>query len=184
MSRDLSSKIVQLLIDIVPNTSRVGVVYNAINPAMPSSRRETEDAIRALGLQARVFEAVAPAELEKVFGRFNSEGIRGVLVLPDPLMIEHGRKIAELAQNVRQPTAFQRRENVEAGGLLSYAPSLNDQFRRAAVNVDRILKGAKPAELPVEQPTKFELVINLRTAKALGLTVPPTLFAIADEVIE
>ena len=107
-----------------------------------------------------------------------------MVLLPDPTVIEHSRRLAELAQSARLPTAFQRRENVDAGGLLSYGPDLNNQLRQAAFYVDRILKGEKPAELPVQQPTKVELVINLKTAKALGLTVPATLIARADEVIE
>ena len=106
------------------------------------------------------------------------------MVIPDPMVIEHSRRIAELAQSARLPTAIQRRENVDAGGLLSYGADLNYQFRQAAGYVDRILKGEKPAELPVMQPTKFELVINLKTAKALGLTVPLIMQMTADEVIE
>jgi putative tryptophan/tyrosine transport system substrate-binding protein len=106
------------------------------------------------------------------------------VLLADPSIIEHEKRIAEVAQKTRLPTAFQRRENVEAGGLLSYGPHVTGQFRQVAVYIDRILKGARPAELPVEQPTKFELVINLRTAKALDLDVPPSLLARADEVIE
>jgi putative ABC transport system substrate-binding protein len=106
------------------------------------------------------------------------------VLLADPSIIEHENRIAEVALKTRLPTAFQRRENVEAGGLLSYGPHLTGQFRQAAVYVDRILKGARPAELPVEQPTKFELVINLNTAKALGLTVPTSMLLRADEVIE
>jgi ABC-type uncharacterized transport system substrate-binding protein len=104
--------------------------------------------------------------------------------LADPSLIEHRRRIVELAQKTWLPTAFQRRANVEAGGLLSYGPNLNDQLHQAAVYIDRILKGARPAELPVEQPTKFALVINIKTTKALGLDVPPSLLARADEVIE
>jgi putative tryptophan/tyrosine transport system substrate-binding protein len=105
-------------------------------------------------------------------------------VLADATVIEHSRRIAELAQSARLPTAFQRRENVDAGGLFSYGPDLNYQFRQAAFYVDRILKGEKPAELPVQQPTKFELVINLKTAKALGITVPLIMQMTADDVIE
>jgi len=126
----------------------------------------------------------AADEFETAFARLSAEAIKGVVLLADPSVIEHARGIAELAKKTRLPTAFQRRENVEAGGLLSYGANLNDQFHQVAIYVDRILKGTRPADLPVEQPTKFELVINLKTAKALGLTVPPNLLAIADEVIE
>ena len=118
------------------------------------------------------------------FARLSAKGVKGVVLAADPSVIEHRRRIAELAQISRLPTVFQRRENVEAGGLLSYGPNLNEQLRYVASYVDRILKGAKPAELPVEQPTKFELVINLKTAKALGLTVPLIMQMTADEVIE
>jgi putative tryptophan/tyrosine transport system substrate-binding protein len=106
------------------------------------------------------------------------------MLLPDSSLIQLATRIAELAQRAGLPTVFQHRESVVAGGLLSYGPNLNDQARQAAGHVDRILKGAQPADLPVEQPTKFELVINLKTAKAFGLEVPPTLLALADEVIE
>jgi putative ABC transport system substrate-binding protein len=106
------------------------------------------------------------------------------VLLPDPSLIEHGKRIAELAQKALLPTAFERRENVDVGGLMSYGPNLNDQWRQAAFYVDRIFRGEKPGDLPVQQPTKFEFLINLKTAKALGLTVPPTLLALTDEVIE
>ena len=107
-----------------------------------------------------------------------------MVLLADPTIIEHSRRIAELAQSARLPTAFQRRENVDAGGLFSYGADINNEFRQVAFYVDRILKGEKPAELPVQQPTKFELVINLKTAKALGLTVPLIMQMTADDVIE
>jgi putative ABC transport system substrate-binding protein len=131
-----------------------------------------------------VIEASVLEEFERAFGRLSTKGVKGVVLAADPSVIEQGAKIAELAQKARLPTAFQRRENVEAGGLLSYGPSLNELLRHTALYVDRILKGAKPAELPVEQPTKFELVINLKTAKALGLNVPLFFQRRADEVIE
>jgi putative ABC transport system substrate-binding protein len=118
------------------------------------------------------------------FAQLSAESVGGVVVLADATVIEHSRRIAELAQSARLPTAFQRRENVDAGGLLSYGSDLKNEFRQAAFYVDRILKGEKPAELPVMQPTKVELVINLKTAKALGLTVPLIMQMTADEVIE
>jgi putative ABC transport system substrate-binding protein len=114
----------------------------------------------------------------------NAEGVKGVVLLADPSVVEHARRIAELAQQARLPTAFQRRENVEAGGFFSYGPNVTDQWRQAAFYVDRIFKGEKPADLPVQLPTKFDLIVNLKTATALGLEVPPVLLTLADEVIE
>ncbi|MGC2045092.1 MAG: ABC transporter substrate-binding protein, partial [Pseudolabrys sp.] len=143
-----------------------------------------EEAIRTLGLRVTRAEASTPEEYRRAFGRFNAEGVGGVVLQADSTLIDHAANVADLAKTARLPTIFQRRENVEAGGLLSYGPNLSGQFRQAAVYVDRILKGASPAELPVEQPTTFEMVINLKTAKVLGLTVPPSLLARADEVIE
>jgi putative ABC transport system substrate-binding protein len=129
-------------------------------------------------------EVRTPGDFERALAHLHIERVQGVVLLADPSVIEQAQKIAELAQAAWLPTAFQRRENVEAGGLMSYGGNIQYQFRQAATHVDRILKGAKPADLPVEQPTKYELVINLKTAKALGLEVPPTLLARADEVIE
>ena len=184
ISSDLTSKQVELLIEIVPGMNHVGVVTNLKNPALALQLRETEKAIHALGLQFEVVEASVPDEFDRAFARLSADRVKGVVLLADPSLIEYGRRIAKLAQEARLPTVFQRRENVEAGGLLSYGPNLNGQFREVAFYVDKLLKGAKPADLPVQQPTKIELVINLKTAKALGLTVPPTLIARADEVIE
>jgi putative tryptophan/tyrosine transport system substrate-binding protein len=184
ISTDLAGKQVELLIETVPGVNHVGVVANLKNPNLATQLREVEKVINALGLQLEVVEASVPDEFDRAFARLSANGVKGVVLLADSSTIEHRRRIARLAQEARLPTAFQRRENVEAGGLLSYGPSLDGQFREAASYVDRLLKGAKPADLPVEQPTKFELVINLKTAKALGLTIPPTLLARADEVLE
>jgi putative ABC transport system substrate-binding protein len=140
--------------------------------------------LHVLGLQPQVVNAGTLEEYERAFARLKNEGVNGVLLLADPSNVEHAGKIAEFAQQHRLPTAFQLRENVAAGGLMSYGADNNDQFRLAAFYVDRILRGEKPADLPVQLPTKFELVINLKTAKALGLSVPQTLLATADEVIE
>jgi ABC-type uncharacterized transport system substrate-binding protein len=184
VSSDLSGKIVELLREVVPHVHRIGVVRNAYNSGAVLQLREAEDALRTLGLQFEVADARTPDEFEKAFARLSANGAHGVVFLADPSLIEHAAKIAELAQQARLPTVFQRRENVDAGGLLSYGPNLSAQFHQVAGHVDRILRGAKPAELPVEQPTKFELVINLKTARALGLDVPWFLQQRADEVIE
>jgi putative tryptophan/tyrosine transport system substrate-binding protein len=137
-----------------------------------------------LNMQVQVVNAQTSDEFDRAFAQLSAESVGGVVVLANPTVIEQRRRIAELAQSVRLPTAFSRRENVDAGGLLSYGADLNNQLRQAAFYVDRILKGEKPAELPVMQPTKVELVINLKTAKALGLTVPLIMQMTADEVIE
>jgi putative ABC transport system substrate-binding protein len=184
ISHDLNGKIVELLVEIVPSMHLIGIVLNANNPSLTIQLQATEDAIRAMGLQFDTVEASTPEEFERAFANLSKKDVNGVVLLPDPSLIEHRSRIAELARTSRLPTVFQRRESVEAGGLLSYGPNLNEQLRHAAFYIDRIIKGAKPADLPVEQPTKFELVINLSTAKALGLTVPPTLLARAEEVIE
>jgi putative tryptophan/tyrosine transport system substrate-binding protein len=181
---DLSAKLMELFAELVPGMKRVGVVQNSNNPGMAMPLRETEDAVRKLNMQVAVVNAQTSDEFDRAFAQLSAESVDGVVVLSNPTVIEHSRRIAERAQSARLPTAFQRRENVDAGGLFSYGGDLNYQFRQAAFYVDRILKGEKPAELPVQQPTKFELVINLKTAKALGLTVPDRVLAIADEVIE
>jgi putative ABC transport system substrate-binding protein len=184
VASDLSGKLIELLVEIAPGVRRLGVVRNPDNPGVTLQLRQTEDAARALGVELQVADARVPAEFEKAFAQLRASGVQGVVLLADPSLIQHANKIAALAQQERLPTAFQRRESVAAGGLLSYGPNLRDAFRQAAGHVDRILKGAKPADIPVEQPTKFELVINLKTAKALGLEVPWFLQQRADEVIE
>jgi len=181
---DLSAKLVGTFVQVVPGMSGLGVMLNPSNPGAVAQIAGTQEAIRALGLQSRVVNAATPEEFEVAFARLSAEGVKGVVLLVDASNIEHAEKIAELAQRARLPTAYQRRENVEVGGLLSYGPNPNEQWRQTAFYVDRILKGEKPADLPVQLPTKFDLVINLKTAKALGLTVPLTMQAAATEVIE
>jgi putative ABC transport system substrate-binding protein len=184
-ARDLSGKLVEILIEVVPGINSLAAVANPDNPSvLPLLLPELEGAIRTLGVRLQRFDVRAPDDLDGAFARMAAAGVKGVVVLPDPLYIAQRRRIAELAQNARLPTVFARRENVSAGGLLSYGPSLHDQFRQTAIYVDRILRGAAPAELPVEQPTRIELVINLKTAKTLGLTFPLPLLGRADEVIE
>jgi putative ABC transport system substrate-binding protein len=181
---ELSAKLMELFVELVPGMKRVGVVHNPNNPYATMALRETEDAARKLNMQVEVVNAQTSDEFDRAFAQLSAESVGGVVVLPDATVIEHSRRIAELAQSARLPTAFGRRENVDAGGLLSYGSDLKNEFRQAAFYVDRILKGEKPAELPVMQPTKVELVINLKTAKALGLTVPLIMQMTADEVIE
>ena len=184
ITSDLSAKLVELFLDLVPNAKRIGIVSNSHNFNVAIQQRETERALRVLGLEPYVAQARTLAEYGDAIRSLAAEKVSGLLMLADPTTIEHRHAIAKVAQEVRLPTVFQRRENVADGGLLSYGGSIVSQFRHASYYVDRILKGTKPADLPVEQPTKFELVLNLKTAKALGLDVPPTLLARADEVIE
>jgi putative tryptophan/tyrosine transport system substrate-binding protein len=181
---DLSAKLLGTFTQLVPGMSSVGVVVNPANPGAVAQMDGTRQAVHALGLQSLVVNAGTLDEYERGFARLKIEGVNGVLLLADPSNDAYADKIAELAQQYRLPTAFSLRNNVAAGGLMSYGADNNDQFRLAAFYVDRILRGEKPADLPVQLPTKFELVINLKTARALGITVPPTLLAIADEVIE
>jgi len=181
---DLSGKLVELLGEIVPAMKHIGVLVDPANPGSAMQMPGVEDAARAMGLQLKIVEARTPEEFARGFARLSEQAAQGVVLLADPSFIEHRALIAELARIARLPTAFQRRENVEAGGLLAYGADNNDQFRQAALYVDQILRGAKPADLPVQQPVKFELAVNLKTARALGLDVPPTLLARADEVIE
>jgi ABC-type uncharacterized transport system substrate-binding protein len=163
---------------------RIGFVTNSHNPNVALQLRASEEAARKLGLESQVVEASTAEEFKRGFASLKTASVNGVVVLSDPVVVEHGKKIAELALAAQLPTAFQRRENVVAGGLFSYGGNLASQFAQAAHYVDRILKGTKPAELPVEQPTQFDFVININTAKALGLTVPTALLDVASEVIE
>ena len=146
--------------------------------------KEAEVAARALGVRLQFVEARGPVDLDRAFSEMTRARAGALTVLPNPMFSSERRRLVDLAAKNRLPAVYPWREFVDAGGLMSYGPNLADSFRRAATYVDKILKGAKPADLPVEQPTKFELVINLKTAKALGLTVPPTLLAQADELVE
>jgi putative ABC transport system substrate-binding protein len=184
VTADLSGKLLELFSELVPNLKHVGIVSNSYNPNVAVQLRQTEEAARSLGLRSRIVDTGAAEDFERAFARLSVEGVDGVVVLADPLVLGHAQRIAELAQAARLPTAFQRRENVEAGGLMSYGSDLVAQFRQATFYVDRILRGTRPADLPVEQPTKYNLVINQKAAKVLGLKIPQTLLVAADEVIE
>jgi putative ABC transport system substrate-binding protein len=184
ITSDLSAKLLGLFVQLVPNMRMIGLVSNTYNPNVAIQLRESQDAIRKLGLQSEVVEARSPEEFEAGFANLKARHVDGVVVLSDPVVVEHKTRIAELALTAQLPTAFQRRENVEAGGLFSYGGNIPDQFKYAASYVDRILKGAKPADLPVEQPIEFDFTVNLKTAKTLGLTVPLPLLAAANEVFQ
>jgi putative ABC transport system substrate-binding protein len=154
------------------------------NPAMSLLLGETEEAARTLGRGLRMIAVASPGEIDGAFAQMGAQGSKGAVFLPDPLFLSERRLIAVLAQQARLPTVFARREQVDAGGLVSYGPSVREQFRQAADYVDRVLRGASPASLPVEQPTRIELVVNLKTAKAIGVAVPPSIMLRADEAIE
>ena len=184
LALDLSGKQVQLLVQLVPGIKQVGIIVNPANPAVKLQLGATEQAVREVGLQSHVFHARTGGEFDNAFKRLVADRVTAVLIIPDSSALEHRKKIAELALNARLPTIFQREENVEAGGLISYGTSLTDQVRQAARYVDRIFKGAKPADLPVEQPERIRLVVNLKTAKALGIAIPSELLVRADQVIQ
>src|ERR1700730_5280749 len=181
---DLSGKMIELLREIVPGMRRLGAVRNPDNSGVTVQLRQLVDAAHPLRLDLQIVDARMPAEFETAFTQLRQSGVQGVVMLADSSLIEHAGAIAALAQQARLPTVLQRRENVLAGGLLCYGPDTRDAFRQLAGYVDRVLKGARPADIPVEQPTKIELVINLKTAKALGIDVPWFLQQRADEVIE
>ena len=183
LSADLSVKQLELLKEAIPEAARVAVLWNPVNPWHARALEGAQSAARSLGAQLRGVEVRAGEEIVAAFGAITKR-TDAVLVLSDPMTFFHRARIADLASKRRLPTMHGVRGYVDAGGLMSYWAHQADLYRRAASYVDRILKGAKPGDLPIEQPTKFELVINLKTARALGLTLPPSLLARADEVIE
>jgi ABC-type uncharacterized transport system substrate-binding protein len=182
---ELVAKRLELLRELVPAMSRVAVFVNPANPARAESQvREVESAGRAMGLRIQIFNAGTGREINAAFATIARERPDALFVSPDPYFVVRRVQIATLAARHAIPTSFSVREAVEAGGLVSYGTNIVDTYRQAGVYTGRILKGAKPAELPVVQSSKFELVINAETARMLGLTVPPSLLATADEVIE
>ncbi len=181
---EIVGKHLELLKEAVPKLSRVAVLLTSGNPLNAGYLRDTQAAARALGVTCQVYEVRAPEELEGAFTAMTKARADGLLVLQYPFTFVHARRIADLATKSRLPAVFGFRESVEAGGLIAYAANAPDMFRRAAAFVDKILKGAKPGDLPVEQPTHFDLLINLKTAKALGLTIPQSVLLRADEVIQ
>ena len=184
LSLDLSVKQIELIKESLARVSRIAILWNPENPWHPGAMKGLAVRARPSGVQLQGVQVRAPEELQGAFSAMVTERAQAVLVLPDPLTYIHRRYVADLAAKQRLPSIGGPREFAEAGCLLSYWAETTDLYRRAATYVDRIFKGAKPADLPIEQPTKFELVINLKTAKALGLTIPPSLLQRADHVIE
>jgi putative ABC transport system substrate-binding protein len=182
-TRDLAAKRLELLREIAPGIRRFGILANIGNDAAVPEIDEVQAAARILGLEVVTSEIRQAEDITSAFAAFGSD-VEALYVCTDPLVLAQRARINTLALTARLPAIYGPREHVEAGGLLSYGANFPDPFRRSADLVDKILRGAKPADLPVEQPIKFDLIINLTTAKALGLTVPPTLIARADEVIE
>jgi putative ABC transport system substrate-binding protein len=173
-----------LLRQAVPKVRSVAVLSNPVGPSQPLTMRNIKAAAQSLGLQLMLVEARGPGEFDGAFAAMARERVGALFVVTDPAFIPHRARLVELAAKNRLPSMFTQGADVEAGGLMSYGPNFPDMYRRAATYVDKILKGAKPADLPIEQPTKFELVINLKTARALGLRIPPSLLQRADEVIQ
>ncbi len=181
---EMLGKSLQLLKESVTKVSRVAVLWNSANTGHGLALKEIEVAARSLGLQLQILEARGPDAFDSAFAAMTREHTGALFVLADPMFLLNRTRLAELAARHRLPAIYGLREHVEAGGLMAYAPSLADLYRRSATYVAKILNGTKPADLPVEQPTKFELVINLKTAKALGLTIPQSVLFRADQVIQ
>jgi putative ABC transport system substrate-binding protein len=182
LSPELSRKRLELLKEILPRATRVAVLYNPAFPGTALDLRQTRDAARTLGLALHDVEVQRPAELDAAFATAR-ERADALIPLADPFFTAHHARIVDLARKYRLPGIYNWKEYVAAGGLISYGPSLRDLYRRAATHVGRILKGDRPGDLPVEQPTTFELVINLTAAKTFGLTLPPSLMSRADQVM-
>jgi len=184
MHPELSTKQLDLLKQIAPGMSRAGVLWNAANPAKLADWRELKPAAQTLGVVLQSFEVRAPEDFDGAFAAIGEQQPDALLTLGDPLTVTMRTSLADFALKQRLPAMFTHRQFVEVGGLASYGANFPDLFRRAAAYVDKILKGADPGDLPVQQPVKFELFLNLKTARALGLTFPPSLVQLADQVIE
>jgi putative ABC transport system substrate-binding protein len=183
-STELTAKRIELLKELIPNLSRVALLHNMGNPAAPPEWEETKTAARSLGLQAELLDVRSQGDLGRAFELAVRQHVDALVIGIDGLTQMHQQTIVDLVARNRLPAAHPARDFVEAGGLIAYGVNYPDLYFRFASFVDKIFKGAKPADLPIEQPTKFELAINLKTAKALGLTIPPSLLQRADQVIE
>jgi ABC-type uncharacterized transport system substrate-binding protein len=183
IASDLSGKRLELLKEVVPGASHIAVLSNPNSASVPSQMREAKVAAQALGIRLQPLDVRGLDDFEKVFRAATKERASALIMLDDAFVFTHRTRVVKLAAKSRLPAIYGFTECVEDGGLMSYAANLSDMYRRAAVYVDKILKGAKPADLPVQQPTKFEFVVNLKTAKQIGLTIPPNVLARADRVI-
>jgi putative tryptophan/tyrosine transport system substrate-binding protein len=183
LAPEISGKQLELLKEIVPRLSRVAVLGSSTTPGTAQARREIELAAGALKVQLQYLDVLSPKDIETAFQAASKGHADAVLALTNPILNQNRKALADLAVKNRLPAIYYSAEFVEDGGLMTYSVSTTDPFRRAATYVDKILKGAKPADLPVEQPTKFEFVINLKAAKQIGLTIPPNVLARADRVI-
>jgi putative ABC transport system substrate-binding protein len=181
---ELEAKRLQLLKEVVPGLSRVAILFNPTNHYMPLALQSAQRGAQTLDVTLAIYEVYDTASLDAAFVTLTKDRPDGLLVPGDTFLVSQRSRIAQFAIENKLPSVYTLREYIEVGGLIAYTPNFNDLFRRAATYVDKILKGAKPGELPIEQSTKFHLVINFQTARALGLDVPPTLLARADEVIE
>jgi len=184
LSRELGGKRLQLLVEAIPGLSRVAILYNPADPGAAGGIGEQQAAARTLGLTLQLFEVRGAGELDGAFSGIKQGRAQALAVPPGPFAAANHAKIEELVLKLRVPAIYAARSFAERGGLMAYGPSYDDLARRAATYVDKILKGAKPADLPVEQPTKFELIVNLKTAKALGVTIPQSVLIQADQVIQ
>ena len=184
LNEDLSGKMLELLLDLLPKSSRLAVLGNPGVPSYASVLKNLQEAARAVGVNILSIEARSAGEIESGFARMAKERVSGVVVLGDPLIFAQRRQIAELASKQRIASVYPAKEHVDAGGLMSYGVDIKDGFRRAATYVDKILKGAKPGELPIEQARTLELAINLKTAKDLGIKFPQSILVRADQVVE
>ena len=184
ISPELGGKRLELLKELVPKLLRVGVIWNPRHQASSLNWKELQQPARKLGLELFSFEAGALGDIENAFDEFVRARVGAVAVMPDPVFVTNLKRIAMLAEARHLPAIFHLREFAEFGGLVTYGPDRTDLFRRSAVYVDKILKGARPTDLPVEQPTKFELALNFKTAKALGIVVPPTVMVRVDRIIQ
>jgi putative ABC transport system substrate-binding protein len=184
INSDLSGKRVELIKESIPSLSRLGVMLNPNDKRMAAELLEAERAAKVSSIAIHPLAVAKPEDMELAFSKAADDSVDGVVVVFDAMTFFHRVKLADLAIRNRVATIFNFRQYVEAGGLLSFGPNLRDMYRQSARHIQKILKGEAPGEIPMEQPTRFELVINLKTAKALGLQVPPTMLARADEVIE